>query len=58
MMRRLRRNLLDLMIGSIHKTFTLVDYYADYFEQRMIERKMLDGNKCVVSLLSNDEQPI
>ena len=22
------------MIGSIHKTFTLVDYYADYFEQR------------------------
>ena len=27
-------NLFDLMIGSIHKTFTLVDYYADYFEQR------------------------
>ena len=22
------------MIGSIHKTFTLDDYYADYFEQR------------------------
>ena len=44
------------MIGPIHKTFALVDYYADYFEQRMIERKTLDGNKCVVSLLSYNEQ--
>ena len=46
------------MIGSIHKTFTLVDYYDDYFEQRMREKKMLDGNNFVVSLLSYNEHCI
>ena len=34
----------------------MVDYYADYIEQRMIEKKLLDSNKHVVQSLSYMEE--
>ena len=41
------------MIGSIHKTFTLVDYHADHYTQRTRKKEnMPDNNKQLGSSLS------
>ena len=45
------------MIGSIHKTFTLVDYHADHYTQRTRKKEnMPDNNKQLGSSLSLDRR--